>query len=111
MQIYAGLYFATLVPTSRTGVVVNLLTPGLFKSSLSRHARFAMRAQVTIANLLFGRTIEMSSRSVLHAVVAGQKRKLLGGLHDADHALFVEQTLEKFLRIEDRAVPGEMMAE
>ncbi|KAE9380885.1 NAD(P)-binding protein [Stipitochalara longipes BDJ] len=40
---------------------------------LSRHARFAMRAQVTIANMLFGRTIEMSSRSVLHAVVAGKE--------------------------------------
>ena len=49
-----------------------------------------------------------SMRYEVHAVVAGQKRKLLGGLHDADHALFVEQTLERFLKIEDRAVPGEM---
>ena len=46
----------------------------------------------------------------VHAVVAGQKRKLLGGLHEADHALFVEQTLERFLKIEDRAVHGEMTA-
>ena len=44
----------------------------------------------------------------VHAVVAGQKRKLLGGLRDADQALFVEQALERFLKIEDRAVPGEM---
>lgn len=44
----------------------------------------------------------------VHAVVAGLKRKLLSGLHEADHALFVEQTLERFLKIEDRAVPGEM---
>lgn len=73
MQVYAVLYIATLVPITRTGVVINLLTPGLFKSSLSRHARFAMKAQVTIANLLFGRTIEMSSRSVLHAVLAGKE--------------------------------------
>ncbi|PMD31033.1 NAD(P)-binding protein [Hyaloscypha variabilis F] len=73
VQIYAGLYFSTLIPTSRTGVVFNLLTPGLFKSQLSRNARFAMRAQVTVANMLFGRTIEMSSRSVLHAVTAGKE--------------------------------------
>lgn len=45
----------------------------------------------------------------VHAVVAGQKRKLLGGLREADHALFLEQTLERFLKIRDRAVPGEMM--
>lgn len=44
----------------------------------------------------------------VHAVVAGQKRKLLSGLREADQALFVEQTLERFLKIEDRAVPGEM---
>ncbi len=49
-----------------------------------------------------------SMRYEVHAVVAGQQRKLLGGLQAADHALFVEQTLEKFLNIEDRAVPGEM---
>jgi len=47
----------------------------------------------------------------VHAVVAGQKRKLLSGLHDADHALFVEQSLERYLSIEDRSVPGEMRAE
>jgi hypothetical protein len=55
--------------------VFNLLTSGLFKSQLSRHARFAMRAQVTIANMLFGRTIEMSSRSVLGAMVAGKESR------------------------------------
>lgn len=46
----------------------------------------------------------------VHAVIGGQKRKLLGGLHEADHALFVEQRLERFLGIEDRCVPGEMSA-
>ncbi len=51
-----------------------------------------------------------STRYEVHAVVSGQKQKLLGGLQEADHALFVEQCLERFLRIEDRAVPGEMSA-
>lgn len=51
-----------------------------------------------------------STRYEVHAVVSGQKQKLLGGLQEADHALFVEQRLERFLRIEDRAVPGEMSA-
>lgn len=47
----------------------------------------------------------------VHAVVAGQKRMLLSGLQAADQAWFVEQSLERFLNIEDRAVPGEMTAE
>lgn len=45
----------------------------------------------------------------VHAVINGQKKQLLRGLHAADHALFVEQTLEKFLNLEDRPVPGEMV--
>lgn len=49
-----------------------------------------------------------SMRYEVHAVVVGQKTKLLGGLHEADHALFVEQRLERFLGLEDRQVPGEM---
>ena len=47
----------------------------------------------------------------VHAVIDGQKTKLLSGLHEADHALFVEQRLERFLGIKDQAVPGEMTAE
>lgn len=47
----------------------------------------------------------------VHAVIGGQKTKLLSGLHEADHALFVEQRLEQFLGIKDRAVPGEMAVE
>ncbi|TXT35987.1 MAG: hypothetical protein FD138_1138, partial [Planctomycetota bacterium] len=46
----------------------------------------------------------------VYAVVNGQKQKLLGGLHEVDQALFVEQRLERYLGIEDRIVPGEMSA-
>ena len=46
----------------------------------------------------------------VHAVTGGLKKKLLGGLREADHALYIEQQLEKFLRIADRPVPGEMSA-
>jgi len=73
VQIYAFLHFATLVPVSRTGVVMSIMNPGLFKSALSRHARLAMRAQVSAANLLLGRTAEMSSRAVLHGLVMDGK--------------------------------------
>lgn len=56
-----------------------------------------------------GRTTTSMNYEV-HAVINGQKNKLLGGLNDADHALFIEQRLERFLGIEDRPVPGEMSA-
>ncbi len=46
----------------------------------------------------------------VHAVISSQKKKLLGGLLEADQALFVEQRLERFLNLEDRPVPGEMTA-
>lgn len=44
----------------------------------------------------------------VHAVIGGQKTKLLSGLQEADHALFVEQRIERFLKLVDRPVPGEM---
>ncbi len=45
----------------------------------------------------------------LHAVTRGHRRqKLLSGLNDAEQALFVEQELERHLKIEDRPVRGEL---
>ncbi len=51
-----------------------------------------------------------TSRSYqLHARVRdGKKHKLLDNLDDQDHALFLEQRLEKLLGIQDRRVAGEM---
>ena len=37
----------------------------------------------------------------------GTKQKLVTGLDDPDQAIFIEQQLEDYLRIEDRRVPGE----
>ena len=51
-----------------------------------------------------------STHYEVHAVINGQKNKLLSGLTGADHALFIEQRLEQFLGIENRSVPGEMSA-
>lgn len=45
----------------------------------------------------------------LHAVFGdGQSKKLCDGFTEADHALFLEQQLERHLGIEDRPVGGEM---
>jgi len=45
----------------------------------------------------------------VHAVARdGKDRKLLTGLGGSDQALFVEQEIERFLRIEDKPVAGEL---
>ncbi|OTB00689.1 hypothetical protein M426DRAFT_65366 [Hypoxylon sp. CI-4A] len=71
IQLYAGRHLATLMPVSKTGVVINILNPGLCKTQLSRNADFSMRLQISMANYMIGRTAEMGSRTLLHAAVAG----------------------------------------
>lgn len=49
-----------------------------------------------------------STNYALHAVLANQQRKtLLNGLGEADQAVFIEQQIEKHLRLVDQAVAGE----
>jgi hypothetical protein len=38
----------------------------------------------------------------------GKKTTLVSGLTDQDQALFIEQRIERYLRIQDRPVPGEL---
>ncbi|KAI1383975.1 putative short-chain dehydrogenase/reductase family protein [Hypoxylon trugodes] len=70
-QHYAGRHLATLVPVSKTGVVVNLVNPGLCKTKLSRNSKFSRWLEIYITNLLVGRSQEMGSRPLLHASMAG----------------------------------------
>jgi hypothetical protein len=45
----------------------------------------------------------------VHAIMSDQKNiKLLEGLDTSEQALFIEQEIEKFVRIEDRPVKGEI---
>ncbi|CCF44992.1 short-chain dehydrogenase [Colletotrichum higginsianum] len=71
IQIFAIRQLASLAPVSQTGVVVNLLSPGLCNTGLARHARLLFRIQVRLLNLALGRTPEMGSRTILHALAAG----------------------------------------
>ncbi|KAK6810632.1 hypothetical protein RU639_013734 [Aspergillus parasiticus] len=50
-----------------SGVILNMLTPGLCKSQLSREAGFALRLMI----LFFGRQTEVGSRTILAATEAG----------------------------------------
>ncbi len=48
------------------------------------------------------------SYEVYMTLRSGQNEKLLGGFNNAEAALFIEQTLEKQLGIQDQAMPGEL---
>jgi hypothetical protein len=67
--MYAIRELAALAPPERTGVIINMISPGLCKTGLTRHATFKTWATMELFNALLGRTAEMGSRSVLHALV------------------------------------------
>lgn len=69
----AVFHFASLFPPSRTGVIINLLNPGLVKSGLTRRAKLVARMVNGALWFLVGRTPEMASRTVLYALVAGEE--------------------------------------
>ncbi|KAF4813995.1 Short chain dehydrogenase atnD [Colletotrichum tropicale] len=71
VQILAIRQFATILPASRTGVVLNLLNPGLCNTGLAKYGRMTLRLQVWMMNAVIGRTPEMGSRTILHGMFAG----------------------------------------
>ncbi|KAJ5000616.1 Short chain dehydrogenase atnD [Colletotrichum sp. SAR 10_66] len=71
VQILAIRQLATILPASRTGVVLNLLNPGLCNTGLAKYGRMALRLQVSMMNAVIGRTPEMGSRTILHSMFAG----------------------------------------
>jgi NAD(P)-dependent dehydrogenase (short-subunit alcohol dehydrogenase family) len=72
LEIMAVLHLATLIPLSRTGVVVNLVCPGLCKTELSRNAPPTFRESLAAMHEKTGRTAEEGSRTLLHGAVAGK---------------------------------------
>ncbi|GKT83853.1 short-chain dehydrogenase/reductase family protein [Colletotrichum tofieldiae] len=71
VQIFATRQLASLLPIPQTGVVINLLSPGLCNTGLARYGRMSYRLQVRLFNMAVGRTPEMGSRTILHALAAG----------------------------------------
>ncbi|KAK2000975.1 short chain dehydrogenase [Colletotrichum falcatum] len=71
LQIFAIRQLATQLPASRTGVVVNLVSPGLCNTGLARYGRASFRLYFYLFNSVLGRTPEMGSRTILHALSAG----------------------------------------
>ncbi len=73
-EIYAARYLATLIPVSKTGVVVNYLDPGLCYTNLNTHVAPHLQQMIDQQRVKFhGRSAEMGSRTLLHAAMAGKE--------------------------------------
>lgn len=81
MQECAVRQFAALCPLERTGVVVNMVAPGLCSTGLGRDARLFTRIMHGGVRAMMARTAEEGSRTLLHGLVAGETShgKLLSG--------------------------------
>nr|BDX35611.1 short-chain dehydrogenase/reductase StrK [Stachybotrys sp.] len=63
--------FTKLFPYSETGVVMNMLNPGYCNTGLARNGPLGFRLVFNLGGLLIGRSPEMGSRTILHAMQAG----------------------------------------
>ncbi|KAI9688842.1 MAG: hypothetical protein M1822_001199 [Bathelium mastoideum] len=73
--------FAASCRIERTGVVVNMVAPGLCSTSLGRDVRTFTKIMHEGIRAMMARTAKVGSRTILHGLVAGEKShgKLLSG--------------------------------
>lgn len=76
-----------LVPADKTGVIINLVCPGLCVTNLARNAPQDFTEKLREMHANFGRTAEDGSRTLLHGVVAGVEShgKLLHSCEDGEY--------------------------
>ena len=73
IQIFAVRKLAELYPESKTGVTINMVSPGLVKTGLTRHLGTVSKAFIGLFRALMARTPEMGSRTILHAIGASKE--------------------------------------
>lgn len=73
LQHMAARQLASLRPVSELGVVVNVVDPGYCKTGLNKELSLWTRAKAWLAKVTLGRAPEMGSRTLLHAIKAGQE--------------------------------------
>ncbi|PON21384.1 short-chain dehydrogenase [Trichoderma gamsii] len=64
---------AALVPVSESGVVINVVDPGMCKTNLTRNVSFFDRIKGWLAKAAMGRTAEMGSRTLIHGIAASEE--------------------------------------
>ena len=71
LGIYAVRQLVALLPLSESGVIINIVSPGLCYTDLDRHAPFLPKLAMGVMRMLLARTAEEGSRNILQAVFAG----------------------------------------
>ena len=71
--MYAVREFAARFPVKDTGVIINMIAPGLCSTSLGRDAKSSTRAVQQALRAFMARTAEEGSRTLLHGIVAGEE--------------------------------------
>ncbi|KAH9907279.1 hypothetical protein F4778DRAFT_721249 [Xylariomycetidae sp. FL2044] len=81
VEEFAVRQFAALCPVERTGVVVNMVAPGLCSTGLGRDATLFTKLLHGLYRTMMARSAEVGSRTYLHGLVAGEEShgKLLSG--------------------------------
>ncbi|KAJ4857101.1 short chain dehydrogenase domain-containing protein [Trichoderma breve] len=64
---------ASLKPVSETGIIVNLVDPGLCKTELIHEQSPFVRFKAWCAKLIMGRSPEMGSRTLIHGIAADEE--------------------------------------
>ncbi|KAI8286434.1 Short chain dehydrogenase atnD [Colletotrichum sp. SAR11_57] len=72
MQVYMVRHLASLLPVSETGVVINVLDPGICATDLARNMPWFFRAYIGVMRVGYGISAEQGSRKLLHGVTAGE---------------------------------------
>ncbi|KAK0702298.1 putative short-chain dehydrogenase/reductase family protein [Lasiosphaeris hirsuta] len=73
LEVLVARHLSGILSVSRTGVVINLVCPGLCTTELDRTAPQTFRDDLAARRAEYGRTAEDGSRTLLHAAVAGEK--------------------------------------
>lgn len=73
LEVLSVRELATIAPVAKTGVVLNVLNPGLCSTQLDRNAGFFVKVQISIMRALLARSAEQGSRTLLHAAIAGKE--------------------------------------
>lgn len=81
MEELAVRQFASHYAFDQTGVIVNMVAPGLCSTGLGRDARSFTKIMHESVRAMMARTAEAGSRTILHGLVTGKEShgKLLSG--------------------------------
>lgn len=73
IETFAARQLAELLPVSKTGVVINIVCPGICITDLDRSSPPELRNSLAELRAKVGRTAEDGSRTLLHGLVAGEE--------------------------------------